>query len=560
MNEPGDRTVPMATRTALSSTTTGSGFPAGGDPDFSGTVIGGYQLVRMLAEGGMGVVYEAIQINLSRKVAVKILSRQLAARPEFLQRFQREAKAAAALNHPNMVQVHDFGEGSGHCYLVMEFVEGQNLDEYVEASGKLPVYDALNVIEQAAMALKAASDKAIIHRDIKPSNLMLTQDGLVKLADLGLAKIMTESSDLTITGVGMGSPYFMAPEQASDASDVDHRADIYSLGLTLLFLLTGRRPFEGNTPFSIVLAHANKPLPRGGDLGTKLPTEVEDLIQKMSAKDPAKRYQDYDALLLDLRRVQAGNAPRLDFAGFKRKAFTPVTVLIVGVVLALALGVGLALNARSKGKVNPASEASASVQNAKGSPQGFPRREDGPPNGRPMGGPPGGRFRGSAPDEFGQPAADEPEGPGPRDAELATPNSGGMTLPFGQLAPPVQNPLKDGSVSAMLAEADAYAAEHPQNFRDQVDRYRQVNSKAQGTPEAAAAETKLNAVISRHQEAIQKAMAEFQAKMEKKLKTDGPQAAYDVWKDFPPNLRTLQSDQQVQVILHKELPQGFVPK
>src|SRR5262245_33149454 len=155
--------------------------------DYSGRTLGGYQLVRLIAEGGMGVVYEAVQLNLARRVAVKILNEELARRPEFVQRFQREAKAAAALNHPNMVQVHDFCQTEGVCFLVMEYVEGQDLSEYVEEHGKLGVHQSLDLIEQAAHALKAASEKAIIHRDIKPSNLMLTREGRVKVSDLGLA-------------------------------------------------------------------------------------------------------------------------------------------------------------------------------------------------------------------------------------------------------------------------------------------------------------------------------------------------------------------------------------
>ncbi len=219
--------------------------------DFSGTILGGYRLVRKIAEGGMGVVYEAVQLNLARKVALKILNEELAAQPEFLQRFEREAKAAAALNHPNAVQVHDFGETQGWRYLIMEYVEGEDLAEYTDERGKLSIFAALDIIEQAAQALKAACEKSIIHRDVKPSNLLLTLDGRVKVLDLGLAKILTEASDLTLSGIGMGSPYFMAPEQAQDARNVDHRADIYALGLTLLFLLTGKRPFDGNTPYSL---------------------------------------------------------------------------------------------------------------------------------------------------------------------------------------------------------------------------------------------------------------------------------------------------------------------
>jgi serine/threonine-protein kinase len=134
--------------------------------DFSGTTLGGYQLVRKIAEGGMGVVYEAIQLNLSRKVALKILNEELAARSEFVQRFEREAKAAAALNHPNIVQVHDFGKTQGWCYLIMEYVDGQDLSDYAEVNGKLSILAALDIVEQAAHALKVAGEKSIIHRDI----------------------------------------------------------------------------------------------------------------------------------------------------------------------------------------------------------------------------------------------------------------------------------------------------------------------------------------------------------------------------------------------------------
>src|SRR6185503_15529832 len=140
--------------------------------DFSGTDLGDYRLVRKIAEGGMGVVYEAIQLNLSRKVALKILNEELASRAEFVQRFEREAKAAAALNHPNVVQVHDFCETQGWRYLIMEYVEGQDLSEYTEEHGKLSIFAALDIIEQAAHALKAACEKSIIHRDVKPSNLL----------------------------------------------------------------------------------------------------------------------------------------------------------------------------------------------------------------------------------------------------------------------------------------------------------------------------------------------------------------------------------------------------
>jgi len=276
--------------------------------NLAGSTFGGYRIVRKLAQGGMGVIYEAIQVKLDRKVALKILTEPLAGRPEFFQRFEREAKAAAALNHPNVVQVHDFGEAEGRHFIIMEFVEGQNLSAYVAVRGPLPVAEALDIIEQAAGALKAAAAKAIVHRDIKPSNLMLTRNGIVKVADLGLARIINQDSDLTMSNI-VGSPHFIAPEQAADSRIVDHRVDIYSLGLTLFFLVTGKYPYDGNSPISIVLAHSQKPLPTAAEFGIQLPAEVEALIGRMSAKEAGDRYQDYDSLLADLRRVRAGQAP-----------------------------------------------------------------------------------------------------------------------------------------------------------------------------------------------------------------------------------------------------------
>jgi serine/threonine protein kinase len=277
--------------------------------DLSGATLAGYRLVRKIAQGGMGVIYEAVQIKLARKVALKVLSEQLATRPEFLARFEREAKAAAALNHPNVVQVHDFGEADGRHFIIMEYVEGENLSAYVQKRGKIPIENALAIIEQAAIALKAASEKSIVHRDIKPSNLMLTPDGRVKVADLGLAKILTEDSELTMSSVSIGSPHFIAPEQADSSKTADHRVDIYSLGVTLLYLLTGKYAYDGESPISIVIAHTTKPLPSGAELGTELPQEIEGLIRRMAAKNPDDRYQNYDDLIADLHRVKQGLEP-----------------------------------------------------------------------------------------------------------------------------------------------------------------------------------------------------------------------------------------------------------
>jgi predicted Ser/Thr protein kinase len=510
--------------------------------DFSGTDLGGYRLVRKIAEGGMGVVYEAIQLNLSRKVALKILNEELAARPEFLQRFEREAKAAAALNHPNVVQVHDFGEAQGWRYLIMEYVEGQDLSDYTEECGKLPVLDALEIIEQAAQALKAACDKAIIHRDIKPSNLLLTPEGRVKVLDLGLAKILTEASDLTLTGVGMGSPFFMAPEQAQDARDVDHRADIYSLGLTLLFLLTGKRPYDGNTPYSIVLAHANKPLPRGQELGTDLPEKVETLIQRMAAKDRDARYADYDLLIADVRRVKAGYEPAFRVLPARQNIWTRKWIwAAAGVAFVLGVAVAVWWGRTRRSTLTAASKGSPAEIAQR--PAGFePRPED--------------RFRGPR-DDFGPPPGegnfDERQGP-PRGRE------GRFPFPLPRLPAPNFTALDDVPFDTMLAQADQYALKNPQNYRDIIDRYRQVQSKAGGAAQTDAVSRKLDDTVGRHQAAIRQALQQYESKMNERIRAGKPQEAYDVWKDFPINLRTRESDQQIQQMLERALPAGFTPK
>lgn len=298
-------------------------IPASYESCHIGRRIGDCEIVRRIAKGGMGEVYEAIQTRLDRRVAIKILSPQLASNEAFISRFIREAKAAASLNHPHIVQVHDFGKEGQEYYLVMEFVEGEDLSRHVTHHGALSVADTLRLALQTAKALSEARQKGIIHRDIKPANLLLNARGDIKVSDMGLAKDLTEDLELTATGIGIGSPHFIAPEQADDAKTVDHRADIYSLGISMMYMLTGKKPFEGSSAFSVVLAHASKPLPSGQELGTELPDHVEQLIQRMTAKDPSARYPDYTSLISDLHRVSEGMAP-----AFSPEAGTTETIFL----------------------------------------------------------------------------------------------------------------------------------------------------------------------------------------------------------------------------------------
>ncbi len=254
----------------------------------------------------MGSVYEGIQQKLDRWVAVKVLASRLAQDEVFLERFSREAKAAASINHPGLIQVFDIGEEQAINFYAMEFVEGEDLGARLKRDERIPVDEALAVMTKVAEALQEALAQNVIHRDIKPENIMITSKGEVKLADLGLAKILVGETDVTLTGTGMGSPHFMAPEQAEDAGNVDHRADIYSLGITLFTVLTGKRPFESTSPYTLARAHAEKSLPSGGDLGRELPVEIESLIRRMAAKNPDDRFGKYDGLLDELHRLQPG--------------------------------------------------------------------------------------------------------------------------------------------------------------------------------------------------------------------------------------------------------------
>jgi serine/threonine protein kinase len=279
--------------------------------------LGGYQVVRELGRGGMGAVYLARQVSLDRPVALKVMNPQWAKNPNFLVRFTREAYAAAQLVHHNVVQVYDIGEDHGIHYFSMEFVEGQSLGDLVKKEGKLAPEVAAGYLLQAARGLQFAHERGMIHRDIKPDNLMLNTQGVVKVADLGLVRTpgmseeavgssvaalevpaaqvptgrsLSSLSGVTLAGQAMGTPSYMAPEQARDASAVDGRADIYSLGCTLYVLLTGQPVFKGRTAMEIMTRHATDPIPRPEAVARDVPRALGDIIQRTLGKRPEDRY------------------------------------------------------------------------------------------------------------------------------------------------------------------------------------------------------------------------------------------------------------------------------
>jgi serine/threonine-protein kinase len=263
-----------------------------------GQSFAGYEIVAELGRGGMGAVYQARQLSLQRFVALKILPAHLASDNDFIARFQSEAVAAASLNHPNIVQVYAAGESDGIEYIAMEFIEGETIQHRLRRCGRLPLTEALDIAYHVATALDYAWQQAqLIHRDVKPDNIFLAQNGTVKLGDFGLAKILRDgASSVTVTGHVLGSPHFISPEQARGQRDVDFRADIYSLGCTLHYMMTGRTVFEAPDFVSIIYKHVNDPPEPIHTLLPHCPAVVNRLLTRMLAKEREARQQTYAAL------------------------------------------------------------------------------------------------------------------------------------------------------------------------------------------------------------------------------------------------------------------------
>ena len=257
-----------------------------------GRTLGNYTLLEKIGEGGMGTVYRARHRLMDRIVAVKVLADGLTSDREAVRRFEREARTTARLEHPNIVPAHDFGEHEGTAYLVMPYVEGRDLGRIVREGGPLPVADAVAHLRQAAVGLAHAHAQGIIHRDVKPGNLLLGSDGNVHVLDLGLARASLDADEhLTLTAQVIGTVDFMAPEQAVTPSRADARVDIYSLGATFWYLVTGRPLYSGETAFQRMLAHRQSPVPSLRLAVPEAGGEVDAMFQRMVAKDPHARYQ-----------------------------------------------------------------------------------------------------------------------------------------------------------------------------------------------------------------------------------------------------------------------------
>jgi Tol biopolymer transport system component/predicted Ser/Thr protein kinase len=257
--------------------------------DLAGRTLGNYQIIEELGRGGMAVVYKAFQPSLGRYVALKVLPEYFQHDPEFIARFQREARAAAQLSHPNIVVIYDVGEQAGVHYIAMEYLDGGSLRDRLE-KGALSPQEALRVIGQVGSALDFAHSRGLVHRDIKPANILFSADGRPKVTDFGIARANEGGTRLTRTGVLMGTPEYMSPEQVQ-GTVVDHRSDLYALGVMLYEMLTGQVPFQGETPHATLYAVATQAPPAPRQVNPGLPPAIEAVILKALAKRPDDRFQ-----------------------------------------------------------------------------------------------------------------------------------------------------------------------------------------------------------------------------------------------------------------------------
>jgi hypothetical protein len=269
-----------------------------------GQHLGEFEILEHIGQGGMGAVFKARQTSLQRLVALKTLKPFVSDDPDYVARFHQEAVAAAALSHPNLVQVYAAGEAEGIHYFAMEYIEGESAQARLERKGRLDPLEAIAIGSHVAAALEHGWRKAsLIHRDIKPDNIFLSEDGEVKLGDLGLAKTAGQTMGLTMTGACMGTPHYISPEQSEGMKGVDLRTDIYSLGCTLYHLLSGEPPYKADSAMAVMLKHVSAPVPDMRGVWPECPAELAAVVMKMMQKRPAERQQTHAEVGAELRHV-----------------------------------------------------------------------------------------------------------------------------------------------------------------------------------------------------------------------------------------------------------------
>ncbi len=270
--------------------------------------VGDFKLLRKLGQGGMGTVYLARQVSLDRQVAIKTLSPEFAKKEDFVKRFLRECRAMAKLQHPHVVQVYAAESRAGLNFVAIEYIDGKSMQDWMNQLGQLSVGDALHVVLACADALTHAHRQNMIHRDIKPDNILVTAKGMVKVADFGLAKAVDEDVSMTQSGTGLGTPLYMAPEQARNAKHVDQRTDVYALGCTLYYFLTGKLPFSGTSTLELIMAKEEGKFTSARKINREVPDRLDLMIDKMIAKSPEHRYATCAELMADLESLGLHNA------------------------------------------------------------------------------------------------------------------------------------------------------------------------------------------------------------------------------------------------------------
>jgi serine/threonine-protein kinase len=295
------------------------------DPGSDLRRLGTYQILRKLGEGGMGSVYLGYNEGEARQVAIKVLGDPLTANQAFVDRFYREAKSGALLNHPNIVRTLSVGQdkATGRHYLILEFVDGTSASELLQERGAMSVGDAVHIALDIARGLEHAHSRNVVHRDIKPDNILLARTGIAKLSDLGLAKRLDEASHLTATRQGFGTTAYMPYEQAMNARRADGRSDIYALGATLYHLVTGKVPFPGDNHVDVVDKKRIGEFTPAGELNAAVPRMLDEILARMLARDPQDRYQTVSELIVDLERTRlAARVP--EYADPERALQDPV--------------------------------------------------------------------------------------------------------------------------------------------------------------------------------------------------------------------------------------------
>lgn len=286
------------------------------DAERSGQKIPGYRLLGKLGAGAMATVYKARQLNLDRLVAIKVLPRKFSKNPQFIERFYAEGRAAAQLNHPHIVQAYDVGKAGEYHYFVMEYVDGRTVYDDIVKNKRYTEADAIEITRQVALALGHAHERGIIHRDVKPKNIMITKDGVVKLADMGLARAMSDKEAAEAeAGKAFGTPFYISPEQIRGETNVGAEADIYSLGATLYHMVTGAVPFDGKNPTSVMHKHLKADVVPPDQANPRLSGGISEVIEMMLAKKREQRYRGVADLLGDLEAVKEGKAPPLAHRG-----------------------------------------------------------------------------------------------------------------------------------------------------------------------------------------------------------------------------------------------------